>query len=51
MSDAELAELAEHTTVFAKLSPAQKARDHRRAAAQAGTWSASWATASTTARR
>ena len=47
MSDAELAEAADETTLFARLSPAHKQRIIRASARPTGTWSASWATAST----
>ena len=47
MSDAELAEAADKATLFARLSPAHKQRIIKRLAEQAGTSSASWATAST----
>ena len=46
LSDAELAEAAEKATLFARLSPAHKERVIRISRAR-GTWSVSWATAST----
>jgi P-type Mg2+ transporter len=46
MSDAELADAAEKTTLFARLSPAHKQRVIRVLRSK-GTWSDSWATGST----
>ena len=48
LSDVELAEAAEHTTIFAKASPLQKSRIIRALAKPADTPSVIWATASMT---